>query len=65
VGDITVNGIRWEPMAAGEQASSGNLILNEDEQYELVLDDEGNGLATVGLGSGGSGPPVRNSPNGW
>jgi hypothetical protein len=45
-GSVTVRGFQWE-VVGGLQGSSGDLVLTEDGQYELVLDDEGNGLSTL------------------
>jgi hypothetical protein len=63
-GDITVKGIHWEPVATRRQTTSGNLVLNQDGQYELIFDDEGNGLRTVNLRSEGSEPRPTDTPAG-
>jgi hypothetical protein len=45
-GDITVKGTRWT-VNDGLGGSPGDILLNADGQYQLVLDNEGNGLSTL------------------
>jgi len=46
-GDIEVKGTVWT-LTGGLEGPPGDLVLNGDGQYELVLDDQGNGLSTLG-----------------